>query len=545
MRVVLPLNARTRERVGHAVEKLRGFAAEYFSIPALVDEIEGELSLEYALAGEALPFADALPGWREDLAAHVPEILGLARYLDTCAHVLEQIELAASIAPAYVRYSPTRTGEGPGGGAWRLLVVPVVDTALADYARAHPDAWAWTSSRGLLGRPGPTSAYAIGAALHVALAGDLVPANVGSRERLSRALRGWVGSAAVLRDRVTAALPASFQAEGVALVDLIRDLLSPQPPADWRERLANLSRELAPYRTAVRWEYEGKVETARAILERYAATAPADHVPWDVLSRLRGKGADVTGALDAALGAAAGGDSHDVRELAAVARRIAHTKSPEEHVPLLERVIATIDKLGPRLGDAGRLHFAHIEARYLGQLDGAIARLAAPMTGWDEILRETILARCHAGRTEWAHVAKLCKQARAATQALEAHGGNLGEYLVAYVDTLDGIAHYGAVGTYADPEYLADAFAKLCAGIDGAKAAGDDELAGAGVHWLHWVAALAQQLEVPAAVTVATGVAAYVSASGLADRISATQRQQVPPLVWYDAGRLLALSGAP
>src|SRR5262249_16897767 len=156
--------------------------------------------------------------------------------------------------------------------------------------------------------------------------------------------------------------------------------------------------------TAVRWEYEGKLEIARGILERVAATTPRQHVPWEVVARLRGSSDDIDGALQAAIDAL-GSDADAIRELAAVARGIAHALPPARHRPMLGRAIAAVDQLGPRLGDLGRLHFAHLEARYLDRLAPAMARLAQPAAEpWDNVVRETLLARIHAGRGEWAHV---------------------------------------------------------------------------------------------------------------------------------------------
>jgi len=65
------------------------------------------------------------------------------------------------------------------------------------------------------------------------------------------------------------------------------------------------------------------------------------------------------------------------------------------------------------------------------------------------------------------------------------------------------------------------------------------------VHWLHWIGDLANQMKIDGAKAIRTGIDAYLSSTGLTGRISEQQRRERPPLVWYDAGRLLALSGAP
>ncbi len=544
LRVTMAHNARTRGLVQSIVERLDGVAAEWFWIPTTVDEYEGDLVLEYSLAADqSMAFSAALPRFRAKPAVHLPEIVEMARYLEACTRVLAQIEVTALIAPACLRYAPDRDE-----GAWRLMVVPLVDATLADWARSVPDAWMWTPGRALFGTSAPhDGAYAVGAALCTALAGDLFPARLPAGTRFRRALGGWVGPGARLTGAVGTAVPETFADEARALSALALALLEPSPPADWAQLLAQLGEQLAPYRTAVRWEYEGKIEIARGILERFAASAPREHVPWDVLSRLRGADQDHAGALQAAIDALGTGDEA-IRELAAVTRRIAHTRPPLESRPMIERAVAAIDALGSRVGDLGRLHFAHIEARYLERWNEAQVRLAQPAREpWDNVLRATLLARIHAGRSEWAHVGRVCKEARTQTQAMPGQGGNLGQYLVAYVDYLDGVAHYGAVTQYNDPGYLADAFSRIVASLGATASVCDpsDPLIEANVHWLYWIGDLANRMNVPDAKAIRTGITAYLDAQGLAQRISEHQRRETPPLVWYDAGRLLALSGAP
>jgi hypothetical protein len=548
IRVTMPHNARTRGVVHAILERLDGAQAEWFSIPAVVDDVGDELVLDYALeASESMAFPAALPRFLRSPAIHLPELIGLARYLAGCAQVLERTQVSALIAPVCLRYAPAREG------AWRLLAVPLVDVSLTEWAKASPDAWGFTPAAKLLAlaadrRPAAhAGAYAVGAALATALVGELAPSRLPINARFVRALRGWVGQPAKITSAAQSALPASFAAEASALSALILALLEPSPPADWRDRLEQLIQQLAPHRTAVRWEHEGRLDVARGILERLAASTPKQHVPWDAVARVRGSSEDVDGALRAAIDAL-GSDDHAVRELAAVARRIAHTTPPERHRPMIERAVAAADELGARLGELGRLHFAHLEARYLERFAQAATRLELPAKDpWNNVVRETVLARIHAARGEWAHVARLCKQARGQTLAMPDAAGRLGTYVVAYLDHLDGVAHCGAVRVYRDPGYLADAFDRLVASLGAAHpllGSGDPLLDG-GVDWLYAVAELAEALDVPDRAAIRSGVVAYLGALGLTRRFSESLRRETPPIVWYDAGRLLALSGAP
>jgi hypothetical protein len=534
VRVALAHNARTRAHVAAILDRLTGAAADYLAIPASIGDDGGDaLALDYAVDGASLAEAPEA-GAHTSPAARLPALLELATYLAVCVRHLARIEVPALISPACLRRG------APGARPWRLLVVPLVDVGLADWAQAAPAAWRWTPADVLLGRATSPGAYAVGAALVEGLVGELFPAGTPPTAQLRRALRGWIGSRPRLTAALDAALPASFVDERAALAALCDELLAPQPPAGWEARLGELAAQLAPHRTAARWEYEGDLATARTILERMATTRPAEAVPWDVVARVRGLDHDLDGALAATLEAV----SHDpdaVRELAAICRRIAHVRGDAAR-PLLERALAAVDRLGHRLGDAGRLHFAHLEARHLGRLAAAEARLAAPMAApWDNVLRAIVLARIHAERRTWPHVARLCKEARAATVAMPQAGGGLGAYVVAFLDHLDGVAHHGASRQYRDEGYLGDAFAKLAAALDGARALGDDDLAAASAGWLRNVAALATELGMSGAAMIGGGVDACLAGSGL----TATAAAEEGTIVWYDASRLLALSGAP
>ena len=83
----------------------------------------------------------------------------------------------------------------------------------------------------------------------------------------------------------------------------------------------------------------------------------------------------------------------------------------------------------------------------------------------------------------------------------------------------------------------ADGFAKLVASLEGC--ADDEALVTANVHWLRRIGEMADS------AAIRTGVHAYLSAQPLAERISVQDRREDPAPAWYDAGRLLALSGAP
>lgn len=546
----LVIDASARQRTRAVLDRIRRRAGGELCLPAMIDDAGGRLALDYAVDAASQPLAGALRQWRGAPAVHLPEVIALAQYVARCAEALGELVATVAIAPVCLRLAPASAA-----GAQRavcLLAVPLVDATLAAWSRASYDAWAWRSSAALIGGPAPhAGAYAVGAALYTALAGDLFPVR-SSTERFRRALRGQVGARDVLGDAVRAALPPSFAEEAVALEALVAGLLAPEPPPAWRDQLAELGEQLHAYRTAVRWEHEGRIDVARQILECHAAIAPRQAVPWEVLARLRERDGDEAGALEAALEAVSDGDRDGVRLLVARMQRVASELAPADGEPAparawLDRAIAAVDRIDGKLGDRERICVAHVEARHLGHGDRAAQRLAAAAAGaWDEAVRRAICARLCAANAEWLHVARLCKDARRALQAMPAMpatGGGLGAYLVAYLDYLDGVAHFGAVGLYGEAGYLADAFERFVAALDGARAtcAPGDPLIGAAIDWLGWIAALAAQLRLPAARAIASGVDAYLAAHGIAPPGAG---QGVPPLIWYDEDRLLARSEA-
>ena len=242
VRVVMPHNARTRGLVQSIVERLDGVAAEWFWVPSHVDEMGSELILDYALEREHhLSFAAALPRFAAKPAVHLPELVELARYLEACTRLLERIQVTALISPVSLRYAPDRDD-----GAWRLMVVPLVDAGVGEWGQAGQDAWLWTPARTLLGKGAPNAgAYAIGVMLCSALLGDMFPAHVAGSLRFKRALRGWLGSPRSIPAAVRAALPESFADEAATLAALAVALVEPSPPSDWQQQ----PRERVPHRS--------------------------------------------------------------------------------------------------------------------------------------------------------------------------------------------------------------------------------------------------------------------------------------------------------
>jgi len=544
VRVRLTVGSDARAQARKLLDRLQRGAASLLCMPSEIADTGDGLALDYAVDSGSLPFAAALTRWRASLAVYLSEVLTMARYLERCITALAELDTPLVVAPACLRYQPT--GPQPHG-AFRLLAVPLIPALLADWVCAPPDTWTWLSGDSLLRRPPPRPGpYAIGAAVYTAVAGELFPVR-SAAERFRRALRGQAGTPGAVAAAARAALPGSFTAEADALDALVTRLLSGGHGHDWRDQLARVGEQLDPYRTAVRWEHEGEIQIARQILERLAATVPDRAVPWRALARLRERDGDETGAHAAALAAVEDGDPDGVRGLVADMRRIAGSDPDDPDADARRIWLASaadaLGKLGSRLGDAARIQLAHLEARYLGRDDSAAARLAdGTGSAWDDVVRRVVLARLTAAHAAWPQVAKLCKEARLAVQEMPLTGGALGGYVIAYLDYLDGVAHFGAVGVYADAGYLADAFDRFVAALDRARTICDpsDPLIDAVIGWLGWIGSLAHQLQLPAARAIGHGIDAYLAAHGIERRSAGAD---VPVLIWYDEDRLLTLSG--
>jgi hypothetical protein len=102
------------------------------------------------------------------------------------------------------------------------------------------------------------------------------------------------------------------------------------------------------------------------------------------------------------------------------------------------------------------------------------------------------------------------------------------------------------VRVYRDPGYLADAFERLTRSLGAAHAmcGPGDPLVDGAVDWLHTVDELAADHGLPDRAAIHSGVVGFLGALGLTRRLSEPHRRE-PSIAWYDAGRLLALSGAP
>jgi hypothetical protein len=503
-----------------------------FLVPEQLEEASGEPWLVYASETQAgRTFAEAMVEWRRSPSTRLPWLITLGRFLAQWARVQEMPDVGfLPLSPEQLVYFPGQVG------GWRVLALPPANLSMADWAQADPRVWMWAAPELVLGRASSSRHYALGAALHVLLAGDLFPPLLPPRERFRRLLRGRVGLPQQLRGAIAAALPASFDNEGLVLERFILDLLIPEagrrPAADEVERrFTELERALAPRRLAARWEHEGHPELALELLEQLALLAPEASVPWATVARLKMTGGDLPGALAAA---ARGfpGDEDAARMFRMLLRRLAESGNATR--ASLEEAIALLES-SPHFSDETRLAIAHIEARYLDS-EAALGHLQEPLAdGWNEVRRAVLRARLLLEREEYEQVSRLSTDARARLVGMPGLP-RAARYAEAYLLLLDGVANFGAVGRYKNPAFFGDAFQALSRSLECALSVGLDELRDVALRWLGWMGGFASQSPSPTISILHTVIQAYLSSR----RLELPEGQELPPEVpWYDAEFLL------
>ncbi len=499
---------------------------------------------------EAVPLARAIEPWHTDVAVSIAPILELGRFVLEVALEMSRGGFAdALVAASTIRVVPGTPSQ------FRLVPLPSTGTSLADWARAEPETWLWVTRETALSAAGLDPAYLMGAALHQAIAGPLVPEGLTNREKFSRLLRGRMGLPARLSAAVKAALPRTLLDDATELERLIVDCLESNPgsrptPDSARARLGALEEKLATERLIRYWGFENQPATVarlESLLPRPPAPpststgegrAPAAPVvPWDEqIPKLVERG-DLAGALEAAW--------NDIEEngparirfyLAVVQRMAARVPGPSTEVA------AAIDRLvgaySGKLDESDTLRLAHIRMRHLGEKSDRFGTANRKFASrWNDATAQLMLARrMLATGQAFNHVSRLCKEARALYQAMPERGGKAGQYATAYLELLDGIAHVGAVSLYKNDSFYNDAFEHFGRALELASRGPDDALTQACLRWFGWLGQFAVSAPGPPLSLLATGVEAVLGAHGL--KLSSIAAAGVPEIPWYDEFQL-------
>jgi hypothetical protein len=493
---------------------------------------------------EAVSLLAAIDQWWSDPAGSIPVILELGRFVFEVAGELAGRGFGdALVAPATVRLVPGSTHH------WRLVPLPTGGSSLADWARAEPDTWLWVTRETVIGGAPLDPVYVLGAALHHAIAGPLVPKNLPAREKFPRLLRGRMGLRARLGAAIRSALPRSLEADAAILERLILDCLEPNPTArpsadSVRERLSSLADKLATERLIRYWAFENQqtvVSRLKALVQEPPAPSgaaappppPAPVVPWDEqVPTLVGRG-DLAGALEAAWN-----DIHDngpprIRFYMAVVQRIA-ARLPGPSTEVTAAIDRLVGTYGDKLDESDVLRLAHIRVRHLGERSDRLGTAHRQFASrWNDATARLMQARVMLTTGQaYNQVSRLCKEARGLYDSMPEKGGKAGHYAMAYLHLLDGIAHVGAVSLYRNESFYNDAFDQFGRALDMASRAGHDALTHACLRWFGWLGQFTVVAQGPPLSLLAAGIEAVLRSHGLTT--AAVAAAGVPEIPWYD-----------
>jgi hypothetical protein len=498
---------------------------------------------------EAMFLAAAIEQWRSDPAISIPAILELGHFALEVAG-----EMAGrGFADALVALTTIRLVPGPPRKFW-LVPLPIAGTSLADWSRADPDTFLWVTRDTALGGAGLDPAYLLGAALHQAIAGPLVPDGLPGREKFARLLRGRMGLPARVKTALETALPRSLEDDAGALEGLIMACLEPNPGArpgldSARKRLSSLTEKLAIERLIRYWGFENRPATV-ARLESLVPRPPAPSsstkeaaepvVPWDEqVPKLLERG-DLTGALEAAWN-----DIHEngparIRFYLAVVQRIA-ARLPGPSTEVTAAIDRLVGTFSARLDESDVLRLAHIRMRHLGEKSDRFGTANRKFASrWNDATAQLMLARrtLTTGQA-YNHVSRLCKEARGLYESMPEKGGKAGQYATAYLYLLDGIAHVGAVSLYNNESFYTDAFEQFGRALEMASRAGHDALTQACLRWFGWLGQFTMVAQGPALSLLSAGIEAVLRSHGLTT--AAVAAAGVPEIPWYDENLLFPI----
>jgi hypothetical protein len=301
-----------------------------------------------------------------------------------------------------------------------------------------------------------------------------------------------------------------------------------------------LEKDFSIDRLAARWEYELKPDVALELLLNYSDFVGQKSIPWGMVARLKEQDGDWEGGLDARLKALTFGEDDAVRNAIGCLFRIAGleavTGGHSFFVEAFNKVDAALCK---PLEGFHVLQMAHLEARYLQEYSGAQERLKKDFSdSWNQLLRLMILARILCTREEYPTVSSLCKKGIRIVNKLNDQGLNEGRYVLSYLQILDGIAHFGAVGRLSDVSYLIDSFACFTAALDVAMGIDAGELIETGTHWLIFLENHAALFPPNICRTLTTGIDVYLKMKIGAGFEIPVEFEGIPSLPWYEENLL-------
>jgi hypothetical protein len=497
---------------------------------------------------EAVSVSDVIEEWQTDPATSIPVVLEFGRFLFEVVGELAGRGFGdVLLAMATVRLVPGSPDH------WRFVPVPTRGTSLADWARADPDTWLWGTSETIVSGAAADPVHALGAALHQALAGPLVPGFLPDREKFARLLRGRTGLPTRLNAAVRSSLPRSLQDDALVLERLILDCLEPIPssrpgPASVQQRLTSLTDQLTTERLIRYWGFENRpavVARLSALLERPAAptgtssssTSATPSAPWDEQVPILVQRGDLAGAMEAAWN-----DIHEngparIRFYLAVVQRMA-ARFPGPSVDVGAAIERLVNVFGDRLDESDVLRIAHIRMRYMGEKADRLGLSHRKFESrWNDATARLMQARLMLTTGQaYNQVSRLCKEARSLYETMPEKGGKAGLYAMAYLHLIDGVAHIGAVSSYKNDAFYIDAFEAFGRALDLANRASHDATIQSCLRWIGWIGQFTALASGPRFSLLSTGIEAVLKSHGLTRESVAAAG--VPEIPWYDEVQL-------
>ncbi len=540
----LPLKVSERARVFAWFDRLTTSVSRSVFLPQRTTD--GPFGLEVRYPEETRQsesLAGRIAEWGQDIRVAIPQILDLARFAMAAAEEFAEARgKDAPVGPAFIRFLPS------GSPCWKLVPVPLGETALADWAGSDPTVWLWASPRALLGPFANDPVRALGAALHQGLVGSLFPETLTRREQFSRLLHGRITTPLRLTTALQVALPTACANDGTALAALILDCLQPQEaarptPATARSRFEDLARRLGTDALVRHWEREHRHDVAARLqsLQKIPELPPLPPgQSWSDITRQRLEQQDHAGALEAAWNALeTDGPGYFRLYLGVVQSLAARLPRPVAAVQaaldrLMQQFEATLDE-----GDF--LRVVHLKVRHLGATLGSeLSRLAGPYESrWNEgtalLLRAWLQARQGQG---FKQTSFLCREGCARFQAMPEGGGPAGVYACAYLYLLDGIAHAFHVAASGQVDYYADALDCFTQSFSLAIQTDAEELVRSSCRWLGWLSWLTGLDSTPLLRRVHLGARALLQSQGI---VPESVWAGVPEIPLYDEAILFPL----
>jgi hypothetical protein len=538
LRIKFHKNYGSLEQIRATLQMLKRLDNFRFWIPNIerLEMQDNRLCLSYTQSqNHLIPFTSILETWQKNHQLNIPLFIPLAEFLVKCSLELKETGISA------IPFSPLLLFNVTGfPNAWRVVVLPYPDNKISNWAQADPLNWQWVSADTVLEGKMPDEGFLCGAVLHYCLVGNSFPVLLPQQEKFRWLLKGRIGCLNSLNRKLSAALPSSFSDEKENLINLITNWLRPGNSIQSgivspQKNLEKLGKDFSSYRLATRWEYEGRPGIALDLLLTCADFSSPEEITWDVIARLKEKKGDLKGGLDARLKALKLGAPGAERNAIHFLRRIANGKLSMERFTFLEDAFSRVDKAFPKTAEEFHvMEIAHLEARYLQKNSGALKRLKKDFSdSWNQLLRIMLIARIFCLQKKYPSVSKHCKMGMEILNKLPHHGLNKGRYVLSYLQILDGIANFGAVGSL-DVSYLKDAFAHFTRALDMAIDIKAEDLIKIGSHWLIFLEKSAVHFPPKISQTLTIGISSYISNKKKAGFYIPLNFEEIPSIPWYD-----------